>query len=170
MITSCELVLLLKEKLNKFPVHRFNVQQTPKTYDKIIANLNKHSILKIHDFSEIQSLHWTQETATVYPIVVIRKVEDDIYEDHIVFISNDKKHYVPFAEYCNNTLHRYYKDAGLSITHTIEYNDGCTLQFKRIHAFSSLTRRKTKTTRVFCETSHGKSKSDGLGGVIKSYA
>ena len=50
-------------------------------------------ILKIHDFSEnyasllpeeIQSLHWTQATATVYPIVVIRKVEDDICEDHIV--------------------------------------------------------------------------------------
>ena len=33
-----------------------------------------------------------------------------------------------------------------------------------------MRRRKIKTTRVFCETSHGKSKSDGLGGVIKSYA
>ena len=29
-------------------------------------------------------------------------------------------------------------------------------------------RKKIKTTKVFCETSHGKSKSDGLGGVIKS--
>ena len=47
---------------------------------------------------EIQSLHWTQETATVYPIVVIRKVEDDIHEDHIVFISNYKKHDVLFVE------------------------------------------------------------------------
>ena len=119
MITLSELVLLLKEKLNKFPVHRFNVQQTAKTYDKIIANLNEHSILKIHDFSEsyacllleeIQSLHWTQETATVYPIVVIKKVEDDIREDRIVFIFNDKEHDVPFVEYCNDILHRYYKD------------------------------------------------------------
>ena len=135
-------------------------------------------ILKIHDFSEnyasllpeeIQSLHWTQATATVYPIVVIRKVEDDICEDHIVFTSNDKKHDIPFVEYCNDILHRYYKDAGLSITHDIEYNDGYASQFKCVRAFSSLTRRKIKTTRVFCETSHGKSKSDVLRGVIKSY-
>ena len=106
MKTPSELVLLLKENLNKFPIHRFNFQQTAKTYDKIIANLNEHSILKIHDFSEnyacllpkeIQSLHWTQETATIYPIVVIRKVEDKIREDHIAFISNDKKHDVPFV-------------------------------------------------------------------------
>ena len=47
---------------------------------------------------EIQSLHWTQETATVYPIVVIRKNEDDIHEDHIAFISNYKKHDVLFVE------------------------------------------------------------------------
>ena len=25
-------------------------------------------------------------------------------------------------------------------------------------------------THIFCETSHGKSKSDGLGGVVKSFA
>ena len=106
----------------------------------------------------------------IYPIVVIRKVEDDIREDYIVFISNDKKHDVPFVEYCNDIFHWYYKDAGLSITHDVEYNDGCASQFKCIRAFSSLARRKIKTTRVFCETSHGKSKSDGLGGVIKSYA
>ena len=33
-----------------------------------------------------------------------------------------------------------------------------------------MTWSKIKTARVFCETSHGKSKSDGLGGVFKSYA
>ena len=110
--------------------------------------------------------HTLQYTATVCPAVII-KVEDDIHEDHIVFISNDKKHDVPFVKYCSDILHSYQKDAGFSITHDIEYNDGCASQFKCICAFSSLTRRKIK---VFCETSHGKPKSDGLGGVIKSNA
>lgn len=50
------------------------------------------------------------------------------------------------------------------------YNDGCASQFKCIRAFVSLARRTTKTTRIFTETSHGKSKSDGLGGVVKSFA
>lgn len=76
----CEVVALLKLKLEKFPMHRFNVQHTAKTFDNLVNNLNKHSILKIHNFSEnytcllpeeIQSLHWVQETATVYPIVVL---------------------------------------------------------------------------------------------------
>ena len=99
--------LLLKNKLEKFPEHRFNVPNTTKTYDNIISNLDENSILKIHDISEnytcllpeeIQSLHWAQETATVYPIVVLRKLDDDIREDHLVFISDDKKHDVPFVE------------------------------------------------------------------------
>ena len=44
------------------------------------------------------------------------------------------------------------------------------LQFKCIHAFAALACRDVKPTRIFCETSHGKSKSDGLGGIVKSYA
>ena len=87
--------------------------------------------------------------------------------DHITFISSDLKHDVPFVEFCNDLLHEYYKSEGYNITHDIEYNDGCSSQFKCIKAFSSLARRNT--TRIFCETSHGKSKSDGLGGVIKSF-
>ena len=139
ILTPSELVLLLKSKLDKFPVHRFNVQHTAKTYDNIISNLDEHSILKIHDFSEnytcllpeeIQSLHWTQETATLYPIVVLGKLGEDIREDHLIFISDDKLHDVPFVEHCNEILHKHYGNEGLSITHDIEYNDGCASQFK----------------------------------------
>ena len=179
MMKLNELVALLNLKLEKFPMHRFNVQHTAKTFDNLINNLNENSIIKIHDFSEnytcllpeeIQSLHWVQETATVYPIVVMRKIGDDVREDHLVFISDDKKHDVPFVEKCNEILHQHYVKEGMFITHDIEYNDGCASQFKCIRAFSSLARRSVKTTRIFCETSHGKSKSDGLGGVVKSFA
>ena len=79
MLTPSELLDLLKNKLEQFPRHRFNVQQTAKTYDKLVANLNEHNILKIHDFSEnymcllpeeILSLHWTQEQATSRPLYI----------------------------------------------------------------------------------------------------
>ena len=178
-VTPLQLTDLLKTKMEKFLHHRFSVEQTAKTYEQIIANLNESTIFKIHDFSEnytcllpdeIQSIHWVQETASVYPIVVLRKVNNDIREDHITFISNDKTHDVAFVEYSNEILHRHYRDDGLNIQHDIEYNDGCASQFKCIRAFSNLARRPVKTTRIFCETSHGKSKSDGLGGVLKSYA
>ncbi len=155
MLTPSVLVLELKEKLNKFPMHRFNVQQTAETYEKFISNLKENSIQKIHDFQEnytcllpeeIQSLHWTQETATVYPIIVLRRVGEDIREDHLTFIPDDKNHDVPFGEYCNDSLHKYYEDEGLSITHDIEYNDGCASQFKCVRSFSSLAKRHIKTT------------------------
>ena len=57
----------------------------------------------MHDFSEnytcllpeeIQSIHWSQEMVTVHPIVVLRKlgedVGEDVREDHITIISDDK--------------------------------------------------------------------------------
>ena len=47
------------------------------------------------------SIHWTQEQATVYPVVVLRKVDGILHEDHFTFISNDLTHDVPFVELCN---------------------------------------------------------------------
>ena len=146
----------------------------------MVSNLDSGSIMKIHDFSErytcllpegIQSLHWTQETAIMYSIVVMRTFGEAIREDHLVFISDDKLQDVPFVEICNEILHDYNMNVEeIKITHDIEYNDGCGSHFKCIRVFVSLARRQMKTTRIFTETSHGKSKSDGCGGVIKSYA
>ena len=90
-------------------------------YDEVVSNITDTVLLKIHDFSEnytcllpdeIQSLHWTQETVTVYPIDVLRKVNDEIREDHIVFVSDDKLHDVPFVELCDSRLHEHYKNEG----------------------------------------------------------
>ena len=51
----------------------------------------------------------------------------------------------------------------------IEFTDGCGSQFKSKKAFKQFSERTVKTKRVFFETAHGRSKSDGLGGVVKSY-
>ena len=66
MMKPKELIDLLRLKLEKFAIHRFNVEHTAKTFDNLVNNLNVNSILKIHNFSEnytcllpeeIQSLH-----------------------------------------------------------------------------------------------------------------
>ena len=99
----------------------------------------------------------------------MQKVSNEIRENHLMFISDDKKHDVPFIEKCIEIFHDHYVEEGLQINHNIEYNDGCSSQFKCIRAFSSLARRPVKTTRIFCETNHRKSKSDGLAGVVKAF-
>ena len=85
----------------------------------------------------------------MYPIVVLRKVNSRTREDHLTFITVDKKHEVPFVELCNECLHAFYKEDGINITHDVEYNDGCASQFKCTDAFSSMARRSIKTTLIF---------------------
>ena len=99
----------------------------------------------------------------------IRKLGENVREGHLVFISDDK-HDVPFVEKCNEILQDHYTGEGFSIDHNIKYNDGCGMQFKYIQVFTSLARCRVKTSHIFTKTSHGKWKSDGLGGVVKSFA
>ena len=78
-------------------------------------------------------MHWTQETATVYLLAVLRKRNDDIQEDHMVFClsaMNDKLHDVCFVELCNAHLYEHYKNERIQIEHNGELNDSCASQFK----------------------------------------
>ena len=116
------------------------------------------------------SIHWTQEQATVYPVVVLRKVDGILREDHFTFISNDPTHDVPFVELCNAMIHTYYDERDIKIEIDIEFNDGCASQYKQykcVLAIQSFARRNVSFIWVYFETSHGKSKSDGLGVLLK---
>ena len=105
----------MKSKLKDFSQHRFIVQHTSDVYDQVASSLTDSMLLKIHDFSEnytcllpeeIQFALDTGETAKLYPIVVLWKVNDEICEDHITFLSDEKKHDVPllssFVQLCNS--------------------------------------------------------------------
>ena len=177
-VTQNELVDVFMAKMRGFPRHRFNIEHTKSVYDDLVGYLTEDSILKVMDFSqnytcllveEIMSIHWTQETVVVYPVVVLTKSNEDLREDHFVFFSEDKQKDPWFVEYCNNIIMDFYKEKGLAISKDIEITDGCGAQFKSIKAFKLFPERKIDSTRVFFETAHGKSKSDGLGGVVKSY-
>ena len=58
---------------------------------------------------------------------------------------------------------------GISFDIDIEFNDGCTSQYKSKTAIYHLVQREKLTLQGYFKTSHGKSKSDGLGSVVKSY-
>lgn len=100
----------------------------------------------------------------LYPEVVLGKVNQDVNEDQIIFLMNDKKHDVPFielCELCNSHLHKIYTEERVSITHDVEYNDGCVSQLKCVKAFTVLAFCETKTMQIFC--------ADGFGDVVKCY-
>ena len=91
---------------------------------------------------EVQSLHWSQTQATLYPVVIYRKESDNIIEKQLVYISDDLHHN--------------------------EFNDGCSAQYKSIWVFWLFAKQTVKTDCVFFESSHGKGPSDGVGGVRKT--
>ena len=71
------------------------------------------------------SIHWNQEQATVYLVLVLWKVDDILREDHFTFISNDLTHYVLLIELCNAIIHTYYDERDINTEIDIEFNDGC---------------------------------------------
>ena len=177
-LTLNELIEEFMKKLKGFPRHRFNIEHTKSVYDDAVGFLSEGVICKVMDFSqnntcllveEIMSLHWTQETVVVYPVVVLRVHDGTLREDHFVFFSEDKQKDQWFVELCNNKVIAFYQEQGITITCDIEITDGCGYQFKSIIAFKLFAERIIKSSRIYFETAHGKSKSDGLGGVVKSY-
>ena len=92
-------------------------------YDELLFNLDDHIIVKVRDFletsftcllpHEIQSLNWMQDTATVYPLVVLGKVNKDVDEDYIMFLTSVKKHDVLFVKLRNSRLHEHYASEGV---------------------------------------------------------
>ena len=51
----------------------------------------------------------------------------------------------------------------------IGFNNGCASHFNCNNVFRQFTCRLVTTAIVFSETSHGKSKSDGLSGFVKCF-
>ena len=178
-VTPKMFVAVPKEKLKRFACHRFNVSHANHTFDQAVACMLDKKIIKIQDFSEnytcllpeeIISIHWTQEQATVYPVVVLRKFDGIFHEDRFTFISNNLTHDVPFVKLCNAMIHTYYDEREINVEIDIEFNNGCASQYKCLPAIQSFARRNASSIQVYFETSHGKSKSDSLGGVVKGYA
>ena len=60
-------------------------------------------------------IYWTLGQATIFPVVVLRKVNNFVQEDLFVFISDDLKPDVPFVEICNNIIHKYYADINMPV-------------------------------------------------------
>ena len=64
-------------------------------------------------------------------------------------------------------IHTYYDESNINIEIDIEFIDDCASQYKYIQAIQSFARRNVSSIWGYYETSHGKSKSHGLGGVVK---
>ena len=87
--------------------------------------MSEYTIKKIQGFSEnytcllpneIMSIHWIQEQATVYPVVNLWKVEDQVLEDQFIFVGDDLKHDIAFVKICNSLIHKDCANRNIPVT------------------------------------------------------
>ena len=135
------------EKIETFVGH-FNLKHTDGMIDNLLESLRDHELVIVQDFSEnhncllpdeLQSIHWTIQQATVYPVVTLQCHNKKIVEDYFVFIKDDRTHESSFVEYCADHIKEFYSANHPNITSFIELNDGCTQQFKSIKEISQLS-------------------------------
>ena len=188
-----ELLKYIKKILAPFSLHRFLAGHQHAQYKLMAQNLAKEEILCIMDFAEnytmslpkeVQSMHWVNIQATIFVIVLTRhaRAELDGYEstsedphlvdEHHLFISSDYQHDSHMVEHCKSLL---FQQLPFVPTRNIEFCDGASSQFKCITALAYLAKSEEtfsnmSTIRFWWETSHGKHKADGAGGVIKKAA
>ena len=175
-VTPKEFVQYFHEKIETFAGHCFNLKHTDVMIDNLLESLRDHGLVIVQDFSENdnclfpdepQSIHWTIQQATIYPVVTLRCHNKKIVQDRFAFISDDRTHDSSFVEYCADHIKEFYSANDPNITSFIKLNDGSAQQFKSIKAISQLSHQSYYLPQLYFKTSHGKSKSDGLGGVVK---
>ena len=79
-VTLKEFVHCFHQKIETFTGHRFNLKHTDAMIDNLLESLRDHELVIVQDFSENyncllpdepQSIHWTIQQATVYPVVTL---------------------------------------------------------------------------------------------------
>ena len=79
-VTLKEFVQYFHEKIETFAGHRFNLKHTDAIIDNSLESLRDHELVIGQDFSENyncllpdepQSIHWTIQQATVYPVITL---------------------------------------------------------------------------------------------------
>lgn len=172
----------LLEQLQPFAMHRFMAGHQHQLYRDVVSQLQMDEIVVIHDFAEnysvivpneVQSMHWVNIQATVYVSVITRHDTNStpqvpiLVDEHHIFISEDTNHDCHFVNHCKTLL---LDRLSLPITRIFEFCDGAASQFKSSTALAYIACSTIPTIRYYWETSHGKHKADGAGGVIKQSA
>ena len=183
----------IKVKLKPFSLHRFMAGHQHEQYRLMAQNLKHDEILSIMDFAEnyavtvpneVQSLHWVNIQVTLYVVVLSRHARLDLdgfystadnprlVDEHHIFISEDRNHDYHMVEHCKKLM---IDGLPFKPSRSIEFCDGASSQFKSINALAYLSQSEERysemaTIRFWWETSHGKHKADGAGGVVKNAA
>lgn len=176
----------LQNEVNMLSEHLFNKDWQNTQLQYLRSNLPKDSCLCILDFAEnytccyqdeVQGAYWTQNAATVHPIVCYYHCNqcEEVLTESLVFISDDLNHDYHAVNAFQTTACQHLKETRqLQLSHIYRYSDGCAQQYKSKGPFSDVSYGSTDFGVLihhnFSGSRHGKGASDGESAVVKSAA
>ena len=138
--TTGDFIVNLINKLQKLTVHSFIAKSQAASLTKLKKELSSTEVIVLGDFAEnyqfvvqdeIQSFHWNKTQATLHPIVVYYKVNEELKYDSICFISDDLLHDVDMVYHVMKLTVEHIKNSISPDIETVHYfTDGRAGQYK----------------------------------------
>ncbi|XP_072015461.1 uncharacterized protein [Amphiura filiformis] len=182
------MIVELKEEMGPFAAHLFQKDWQHKQYNLLRDKLPNNTCISVLDFAEnykcayqdeVQGAYWTQNSATVHPIVCYYRCPSQNCNkpvtESLVFISDDLTHdYHSVHAFQEKACNHLASKRGLTLQKLYRYSDGCGQQYKSKGPFSdisySIDDYGFPIEHFFAGSRHGKGPSDGESAVIKSRA
>jgi hypothetical protein len=187
--TIRECINILKDSLQSYSQHIFNARWSVSQFRKVIENIPDDTMVWIEDFAqnyatwyqdEAQGAHWHHNLVTIHPIVTYRKCDrtlcrekecgESVREEYVA-VSNDLVHDFAAVAAFEAAMEENMENRGIfsGKERLIIFSDGASSQYKSKKPFFSLSQRKSKSTRCFFGSGHGKSICDVISGVVKHH-
>ena len=178
-----EFVTDFVQSAGPFMRHVFISKEQDRFYRERIDNLQNDECVVVCDFAEnyafvIQNaapgFHWNNNQATVFPVVIYYKTDEDLEHKSLVFIS-DCLHHDSVAVYAflRETI-KFVSTLSCDIKKFKFFSDGAPQQFKNYKHFCNIYNFKNdfkvEVEWHFFASAHGKGPCDGVGGTLKRQA
>lgn len=176
----------LKVELQPFSEHLFTKDWQHKQQCLLQKSLQSDEVSSVFDFAEnytcyyqheVQSAHYTQESATVHPVVTYYLCTQCNHQvtESCVMISNDLNHdYNLVYKFQEVVTEHLTGNRKIPLKKFYRFSDGCSSQYKSKGPISDISYDKKDFGMTihhnYSGTRHGKGASDGESGVVKRYA
>ncbi|XP_045024477.1 uncharacterized protein LOC116922580 isoform X1 [Daphnia magna] len=178
-----DFVLKLVSLLLKLRTHHFLSKVQAAHYKSLKEQLGNSDCLVTLDFAEnytfesqdeVQGAHWTNNQATVHPIVIYYKENEELISKSYCIISDSLKHdAVAVHSFIRGILPKI-KTVIPNLKKVFFFSDGGPAHYKNRFNFANLSLFESDhgvpAVWHFWATCHGKNACDGVGGTVKRLA
>lgn len=181
--SSSEFINEFCSNIKNLSSHAFIAKEQASFTRSLKESLEETEFLVICDFAEnyafvIQNaapgFHWNNNQATIYPVVIYFKSQDELKHRSLVIISDCPNHDAVAVSVFSQIINDFIKTLCDCPSKIFYVSDGAPQQFKNFKNFVNLYYHEEDygidAEWHFSATAHGKGPCDGVGGTFKRIA